>query len=67
MTLGVLPSIMATQELVVPRSIPMMGPLPAELKHLRSGLFRNLSMISNDLLIELKLTSTSILYFSYNL
>jgi hypothetical protein len=32
MTLGVLPSIMATQELVVPRSIPMMAPLPAELK-----------------------------------
>ena len=32
MTLEVLPSIRATQELVVPRSIPMMGPFPAEAK-----------------------------------
>ena len=36
MTLGVLPSITATQEFVVPRSIPMMAPLPAVEKFRRT-------------------------------
>jgi len=44
-TLGVLPYMMATQELVVPRSMPMIGPFAAELKVLSRGLLKNLSMI----------------------
>jgi hypothetical protein len=43
-TLGVLPYIIATQELVVPRSIPIIGPLPAELKERSIFLFKNLNI-----------------------
>jgi len=55
-TLGVLPSNKATQELVVPRSIPIMGPLAVEAKGWRRRLLKNLNIC---LLIELNLISTS--------
>jgi hypothetical protein len=50
MTLGVLPSITATQELVVPRSIPMMAPFPAEENCLQIGVLISLNII--DLIID---------------
>jgi hypothetical protein len=46
MTLGVLPSMTATQELVVPKSMPMIAPLPFEkLYRLLNPLLINLIMI----------------------
>ena len=54
MTLGLPLSMSATQELVVPRSMPMMGPFPAEAKGWSNRLVQTLSMIWISLLIELK-------------
>jgi hypothetical protein len=48
MTLGVLPSIKATQELVVPRSIPMIAPVLAVEKDLIRHLSKNVESMFVD-------------------